>query len=33
LVSCNDVNACNVTCPPGVSPISCANGLVACGSC
>jgi hypothetical protein len=33
-VFCTDaVGSCEVTCPGGVSPVSCADGMLACGAC
>jgi hypothetical protein len=32
-LSCNDTNPCELTCLGGGSPISCTNGLLACGAC
>jgi hypothetical protein len=32
-VFCNDTNPCDVSCPNGAAPQSCASGALACGSC
>jgi hypothetical protein len=32
-VSCTGTNRCEVTCAGGTAPISCSNGLLACGAC